>query len=112
MESWDLADLLARHAASEQPYLEFLRSPSLSAGLYVLERGATDVQQPHTEDEVYYVVSGAGRVTVGDETKDVAAGSVIFVGATVPHRFHDIAERLDILVFFAPPEGSAAAASS
>jgi mannose-6-phosphate isomerase-like protein (cupin superfamily) len=110
MEAWELAELLARGAESHQSYLEFIRTRSLSAGLYVLPRGATDRQQPHTEDEIYYVVSGAGRVTVADETRDVAAGSVIFVAATVPHRFHDIAEQLEIIVFFAPPEGSAAAA--
>jgi hypothetical protein len=30
----------------------------------------------------------------------------VYVGATVPHRFHDIEEQLRLLVFFAPPEGS------
>ena len=41
-------------------YREFLRVPDLSAGLYVLEAGATDPQSPHTEDELYYVVAGRG----------------------------------------------------
>ena len=111
MDAWELAELLARRTSAGQPYLEFISTPSLSAGVYVLGPGATDRQQPHTEDEVYYVASGAGRVTVGDDTRDVSAGSVIFVAATVPHHFHDIAEQLEIVVFFAPPEGSAAAAS-
>jgi len=111
MDAWELAQLLDGRAATKQPYLEFLRSPALSAGLYVLDAGATDRQQPHTEDEVYYVVSGTGRVTVANETRDVAPGSVIFVAATVPHRFHDIAERLEIIVVFGPPEGSAAGRS-
>ena len=111
MDAWELAELLARRTSARQPYLEFISTPSLSAGVYVLGPGAADRQQPHTEDEVYYVVSGAGRVTVGDDTRDVSAGSVIFVAATVPHRFHDIAEQLEIVVFFAPPEGSATAAS-
>jgi len=111
MDAWELAELLEHRAEGKRPYLEFIRTPSLSAGLYVLPPGATDRQQPHTEDEVYYVVSGAGRATVGDETRDVAAGSVIFVAATVPHRFHDIAQQLEIVVFFAPPEDSAAVGS-
>jgi mannose-6-phosphate isomerase-like protein (cupin superfamily) len=111
MDAWELAELLARRANGGRPYLEFIRTASLSAGLYVLGRGATDRQQPHTEDEVYYVVRGAGRVTVADETRDVAAGSVVFVAATVPHRFHDIAEELQIVAFFAPPEGSPAVAA-
>jgi mannose-6-phosphate isomerase-like protein (cupin superfamily) len=104
----DFHELLARRAASERPYLEFLRGGSLSVGLYVLGVGATDRQQPHTEDEVYYVVAGRSRMTVGNSEIDVAPGSVIFVEAQVPHRFHDIAEELQIVVFFAPPEGSLA----
>jgi mannose-6-phosphate isomerase-like protein (cupin superfamily) len=111
MEAWELAELLRRRAASQRSYLEFIRSPSLSAGLYVLAGGATDRQQPHTEDEVYYVVSGRGRITVGEETRPVGAGCAIFVAATVPHRFHDIAEELRIVVVFAPPEGSTARTS-
>ena len=108
MEAHELGELLERRSATSGPYLEFIRTASLSAGLYVLGAGATDRQQPHGEDEVYYVVSGRSKVTVGEETRDVAPGSVIFVAAKVPHRFHDIVEELRIVVFFAPPEGSAA----
>lgn len=110
MDAWELGQLLARRAETARPYLEFIRTSSLSAGLYVLEARAEDLQQPHTEDEVYYVVAGAGRVTVGDDTRDVTSGSAIFVAATVPHRFHDITKRLEIVVFFGPPEGSGAVA--
>jgi mannose-6-phosphate isomerase-like protein (cupin superfamily) len=109
MDAWEMSELLARQAESGRPYLEFIRTASLSTGLYVLAPGAVDRQQPHTEDEVYYVASGAARMTVGDEVSDVATGSVIFVAAGVPHRFHDITRQLEIVVFFAPPEGSLAA---
>jgi mannose-6-phosphate isomerase-like protein (cupin superfamily) len=108
MDAWELADLLDRRAATDRPYLEFLRSPSLSAGLYVLDPGAIDRQQPHTEDEVYYVVSGRSRVTVGDDDRDVGPGSIVFVAAHVPHRFHEITEDLTLFVAFGPAEGSRA----
>jgi mannose-6-phosphate isomerase-like protein (cupin superfamily) len=105
MDAWELADVEATRTAGGRLYEEFLRVPDLSAGLYVLDAGATDPQSPHTEDELYYVVSGRGQVTVGDETRDVGSGSLVFVAATVPHRFHDIVERLEILVVFGPAEG-------
>ncbi|MDP9482219.1 MAG: cupin domain-containing protein [Chloroflexota bacterium] len=105
MDAWELADVETARTAGGRLYEEFLRVPDLSAGLYVLESGATDPQSPHSEDELYYVVSGRGRVTVGDETRDVRSGSLVFVAATVPHRFHDIVERLEILVVFGPAEG-------
>jgi mannose-6-phosphate isomerase-like protein (cupin superfamily) len=105
MDAWELADIESARITAGGLYEEFLRVPDLSAGLYVLEAGATDPQSPHTEDELYYVVSGRGRVTVGDEIRDVVTGSLVFVAARVPHRFHDIAERLEILVVFGPAEG-------
>lgn len=108
MQAWELDELDATRAAAGERYLEFLRVADLSAGLYVLEAGGTDPQSPHTEDELYYVVSGSASVTVGDETRPVVAGSLVFVAATVPHRFHDIVERLRILVVFGPAEGTRA----
>jgi mannose-6-phosphate isomerase-like protein (cupin superfamily) len=108
MDAWELAEVEAVRAASGQRYHEFLRVPDLSAGLYVLEAGATDPQSPHTEDELYYVVSGRSRVTVDDETREVGPGSLVFVAANVPHVFHDIDERLELLVVFGPAEGDRA----
>jgi mannose-6-phosphate isomerase-like protein (cupin superfamily) len=106
METFDLTRLLSGHDYAEEPYLEFLRAPSLSVGLYVLPAGAGDPQQPHTEDEVYHVVSGKGRIRVGAEDMAVGAGTVVFVEAGADHRFHDIEEDLTVLVFFAPAEGT------
>jgi mannose-6-phosphate isomerase-like protein (cupin superfamily) len=106
MDAFELADLAAERAASQRPYLEFITVPDLSVGLYVLAAGEPDLQKPHTEDEVYYVISGSGRVTVGDDVRDVRPGSIVFVAATVPHRFHDITEDLTLFVAFGPAEGS------
>jgi mannose-6-phosphate isomerase-like protein (cupin superfamily) len=105
MDAFELTQLIAERERSGQPYLEFLRVDSLSAGLYVLPTGGVDRQQPHTEDEVYYVASGRGAIAVAGESRSVAAGSVVFVKAGVEHRFHSIEEELAILVFFAPAEG-------
>ena len=108
MDAHELADIVARREASGRPYLEFITVPDLSIGLYVLAPGQPDLQSPHTEDEVYYVISGRGKVTVGDEVRDVRAGSIVFVAAAVPHRFHDITEELNLFVAFGPAEGSRA----
>ena len=104
MEAFELADLVAARAASGRLYHEFLRTHDLSVGLYQLAAGAEDPQGPHTEDEVYYVVSGRAAMSVGREERTVATGSVVFVPADVVHRFHDIAEDLVLLVFFGPAE--------
>jgi len=85
-------------------YQEFLRVPAMSAGLYVLPVGATDPQQPHHQDEMYYVVRGRARFKVADQETEVSAGSVLFVAAEDEHKFFDITEELAVLVFFAPAE--------
>ena len=84
-------------------YLDFLASDKLSVGLAVWPAGSTDRQRPHQEDEVYYVIGGRGTIRVGSEERAVKAGSLVFVGAQVEHRFHDIEEDLRVLVFWAPP---------
>ena len=106
--AWEVAGLDERRRATGRAYLEFLSVPDLSAGLYVLEAGEDDRQQPHTEDEVYAVVAGRGRLRMGDEEVAVGPGSVAFVAAGIEHRFHDITERLTILVAFGPAAGSRA----
>ncbi len=104
MDVFELDDLLVAQADSGRLYHEFVRTHDLSVGLYVLPAGATDPQGPHTEDEIYHVVAGRGRVTVEAEDRPVAAGSIVFVPADTPHRFHDIEEELVILVVFGPAE--------
>lgn len=107
MDAFELREVETVRREAGKLYQEFLRVPDLSAGLYVLDAGATDPQQPHREDELYYVVSGSATITVGDEQRAVAPGSLVFVGAGVAHRFHDITERLELLVVFGPAESLA-----
>lgn len=108
MRAFDLDDLRSERVTSGRLYLDIVRSDDLSVGLYELPAGGHDPQGPHTEDEVYYVISGRGRITVGDEERAVGPGSVVFVDAEVEHRFHDIEEDLSIIVAFGPAEGSRA----
>lgn len=105
MKAFRLDELDAERAANEGAYLQFLRERNMSVGLYALDAGESDPQTPHRQDEVYMVVSGRASLTVGDETTSVARGSVVYVPAGVPHKFHHISEDLRVLVVFSPPEG-------
>jgi mannose-6-phosphate isomerase-like protein (cupin superfamily) len=104
MDAFELNQLLDQRSQQQRAYLEFLRVPTLSAGLYVLPAGGVDPQLPHPEDEVYFIIRGQGSILVAGESRAVEPGSVIFVKAGDEHRFHSIAEELVILVFFAPAE--------
>lgn len=106
MDAWEFGEIEARRQAADRQYEEFLTVPDLSAGLYVLEAGANDPQSPHGEDELYYVVAGRARITVGGATRELVPGSMVFVAASVPHHFHGVTEPLELLVVFGPAEGS------
>lgn len=109
MDIFTLQNLLEEHGKHGRLYFEFLRKSTMSIGLYCLPAGGTDPQQPHSEDEVYYVVDGEAMIQVGQENQPVSAGSIVFVAAGVEHRFHSITKDLSILVFFAPAEYDAQA---
>ncbi len=104
MDAYDLQDLLAAHEANGRLYHEFIRVPALSAGLYRLSAYSNDPQQPHNEDELYYIISGQGQIHVDGQDRPVKPGTTIYVAAHDTHYFHTITEDLTILVFFAPAE--------
>ena len=106
---FQLSELQSQRLRGSRAYLEFLRVPAMSAGIYVLPADGTDKQKPHNEDEVYYVLGGRARVKLRDAAGKehdlaIAPGDVIFVPAHQEHRFHSITEELSLLVFFAPAE--------
>jgi hypothetical protein len=65
MRIFDLGGVAAENARNNQTWLEFLRVPSMSMGLYRLKVGQVDQQVPHAEDEVYYVISGRASFRAG-----------------------------------------------
>ncbi len=102
MAAFEYGDVARELARSDERYLQFINAGTLSLGLYHLAAGSADPQDPHQEDEVYYVVSGRAHIVVAGERRPVEPGSIVFVARQVEHRFVDIEEDLSILVFFAP----------
>ena len=103
-EAWEIFDIAAIQAELDGnaiQYREFLKVPRLSCGLYFLPRESEDTQSPHTEDEVYYVLKGKAHLKVGDATREIGAGSLLYVKASETHSFFNIEEDITLLVFFA-----------
>ena len=100
-KAFELAQEIADQEKSGKPYREFLRVPSLSCGIYTLPAGANDLQAPHDEDEVYYVVRGRGRLQVDGQERAIGPGSILYVRATSDHSFFEVEEDVTLLVFFA-----------
>ena len=102
-EPWALfeeKELLEKLKDSGKPWLPFLNNATMSCGIYRLEAGAEDGQQPHKLDEVYYTLSGKARFRVNGAEMAVSPGTILFVEAGAEHQFYDITEDLKLLVFF------------
>jgi len=102
-----LDDLAAKNAETDGPWIQFFDNNTMLSGLYEIPAGGEDSQQPHKIDELYFIVKGVAKLVAGDETYAAKAGSFFFVKASIPHRFIDIKEDLQVIVFFskADPKG-------
>jgi mannose-6-phosphate isomerase-like protein (cupin superfamily) len=103
---FDLESIRGKLSGKAVEYLEFLNVPALNCGVYFLAAGSTDMQAPHDEDEVYYVLSGKARMRLADEERDIGPGSLLYISATTEHSFFEIEQDMTLLVMFAatPPE--------
>ena len=93
-------ELAAKLAGQEPRFYEFLRVTTLSCAVYRLPAGARDMQAPHLEDEVYFVVDGRARLRIAGHEREVRPGNILYVRATSEHSFFDIEEDLTLIAIF------------
>ena len=105
MQTYELTQLISRRRDSNKPYLEFLKVPDLSMGLYILPAGGTDPQSPHTEDEVYYVVSGKGRYIVDGTIREVGPGDAMLTRPGSTHSLMQAGDE-DLVILLAYPKAA------
>ena len=98
---FELQDLARRLEKEGGYFLDFLKVRDLEAGIIVLHPGQEDTQEPHSADELYYVIEGTGFIELGKSAKQVKKGSIIFVPAGLHHKFYGNKEDLVVLYMFA-----------
>lgn len=91
-------------------FSSLLKHGSLLVEIYA-PRG-TDPQKPHNRDEVYVVVQGSGEFLNGGERQSFQLGDLLFVPATVEHRFENFTDDLILWVIFYGPDGGEAGAAT
>jgi mannose-6-phosphate isomerase-like protein (cupin superfamily) len=84
-------------------FKELFRHGTLSVEVY--KPIQVDLQQPHTRDEVYVVISGTGEFLVGEVRMEFEPGDFLFVAAGIEHRFENFSEDFATWVLFYGPEG-------
>jgi mannose-6-phosphate isomerase-like protein (cupin superfamily) len=80
-----------------------IRHSTMSVSIFAPKE--TDFQTPHTQDELYIIVSGTGEFMLDGQTTSFAPGDVLFVAAEVPHRFTRFTPDFVCWVVFYGPEG-------
>lgn len=98
-----LADL---HA----PFLNLFNHGTLSVEVYKPKK--VDLQQPHTRDEVYIIISGNGEFLNDGVRTTFAVGDFLFVPAGAEHRFENFSDDFSTWVLFYGPEGGEKASIS
>ena len=85
---------------NESYFLDFLNTNSLDAGILVLKPGQKDIQQPHFNDEIYYIIEGNGFIEINKEVYAIQKGSCIFVPSNTSHRFFGNTIRIVTIYIF------------
>ena len=99
-----LSEALARlPGAAGERFATVIEHGTLTVEIYA-PRG-TDLQKPHTRDEVYVVMSGTGWFVNGPDRHRFAPGDVLFVPAGVEHRFEEFTDDLALWAMFCTPQG-------
>jgi quercetin dioxygenase-like cupin family protein len=85
----------------------FFQSERLLTGLNCLQPGQQQAIHDHADqDKFYFVLAGAGKFTVGDETRTCSAGELILAPAGMPHGVvNEGEELLTFLTVIAPFPG-------
>ena len=95
-----LEKVIAHLDATNEYFLNVFKSKPLEVGILRLRRGETDTQEPHSVDEVYFIIEGAGYIKIEEKMKRVNPADFIYVPANVRHRFVADNKGLIVLYFF------------
>jgi uncharacterized RmlC-like cupin family protein len=98
---WHAGDILDRISAlslDDEPYITCCNRGTMSLGMYA--PAGQDLQEPHDQDELYFVLSGSGVFIHGDKQSAFKPGDALFVAAGVPHHFTDFTDDFHAWVVF------------
>lgn len=96
-------EALQNLATIASPFLSVFEHGTLSVEVYKPEK--VDLQQPHSRDEVYIIISGKGEFLNDGVRSQVTVGDFLFVPAGIEHRFENFTEDFSTWVIFYGPEG-------
>lgn len=103
MDVFKLAEM-ARYQPDKMAKVDVASSKHLICGLNCFEPGQAQKAHAHKgADKLYVVVEGSGEFSVGDETRTLGAGELLYVPEDVPHGVSNTGSgRLSVLIVITP----------
>lgn len=96
-------DAMAVFKSERATKVDVFPGQHLFVGLNCFEPGQSQTSHTHAgSDKFYLLLSGKARMIVGDETRIVEAGTVVWAPADVVHGVVEAFERTVMLVAIAP----------
>jgi quercetin dioxygenase-like cupin family protein len=94
----------ATYSSDKAAKVDLFQGRQLFVGLNCFEPGQSQKVHVHAgADKFYLIVTGKARMIVGDETRDVGEGTIVWAPADLPHGVVEALERTVMLVGMAPP---------
>ena len=90
---FDLEKVISEMRNSEY-FHNFLNVETMEVGIINLKKGQKDTQQPHSFDEIYYIISGKGTIEIDGIKNDVNPRKIFYIPKRVHHSFHAISDKI------------------
>ena len=94
----NIVNQLSLLPADEERYVECGHHGTMTLGMYAPYK--QDLQQPHDQDELYFILSGSGTFVTGNDKYSFNPGDALFVAAGAGHRFEDFTDDFSAWVVF------------
>ena len=85
------------------PFITMMSGGTMSVEVFA-PKGA-DLQQPHAQDELYFIHSGTGQIVINAHRFEATVGDAFFVAAGVAHKFENFSPDFVTWVVFYGPQG-------
>jgi len=85
------------------PFVRMMSGGTMSVEVFAPK--GVDLQQPHAQDELYFIHSGKGQLVISGQQFEAAAGDAFFVASGVEHKFESFSHDFAVWVVFYGPSG-------
>lgn len=97
-----ITDVVDELEPEQLQHQETLTAGPLTVEVGKYPAGSAAPKNPHNEAELYYILSGSGKLRVGDDTHDIEAGDLVYVEPNLEHDFFAITQEITALIILGP----------